>query len=121
MIFLVLKINIFISERLIDTLGSTLYYLSNLGDVSNLIQMTVYGTPYLIPSWMQKFYLNVNLTKEIRNNYTEYNSFWNICNASKQLFENSIPVYEIVDNSVNVEYMSMLYFLDKLIANVNYI
>ena len=50
MIFLVLKINIFISERLIDTLGSTLYYLSNLGDVSNLIQMTVYGTPYLIPS-----------------------------------------------------------------------
>ena len=86
-----------------------------------MIQMCNYGWSYLIPGYFPRFLENANSIVEVKNNYTNYDSSWNSCPDSYQLFENSLPVYQRINNTVTVEFVTMLQFLDQLITRVNYI
>ena len=118
--YLIIEIQSEISQKSIDTLGATLYYISNLGDIGGVIQMAVNGWQYLIPGYMIRYYQNANLTLEAITNYTIYDSLWNNCEAPKRLFENSIPVLSLINNTVEIEYTDMFTFLNQIVVHVNY-
>ena len=116
--YLVLIINGILAQKSLDILGTSLYSLANLADISSGIQDCIPGYLYLIPGYLAQFTDNANLVRTLQNNFTEYNSAWDYCSVSKNLFENTIPVYESSENATVIRFLNMNDYLQLVIDTV---
>lgn len=111
-------INDSLSNTSINILGSTLYTLANLGDYSSVIQLSLGGSEDLIEGYMVSFRENQFNLVQLRSNFTGNSQNWQSCNSYQNLFENVIPVFDKVNGTNVVVYMSILNFIDFIIETV---
>ena len=119
--FLAYNINSILAQESINILGSTIYFLTNIGTDSPAIQVLIYLSPADIPARMELFLESVTALSDLRNNFTEYNSDWGKCEISQSLFEKSIPVTMMINGTNEIVYLTMVDYLDLMLTAVIFI
>ena len=110
LVYLADNINTALSQTSIDILGTALYSLSSLGDISSVIGMST-GAENLIQGFMVTFSANIDDISALQNNFTSYDSAWQECEASFRLFDKSIPVYTILHGTSVLVHLTMIDYL----------
>lgn len=112
------RINIDTSQVSMSNLGNTLYALSNIGDIANLVQSAASSMPDLIPGYMVSFNTSYNELMNEINNFIEFNEKWDYCSVCENLFSKNIPVYDYENQTVKLDLMNAHDFLSKFIEKV---
>jgi hypothetical protein len=121
LVYFTIEIESQVSQNSINILGQTLYSLTSLANLANVIQLSIpYDLSlirYFIPYYNQA---QVSLN-DLRSNYTIFDSDWSSCPESKILFENFIPILEINNGNKTIKYKNMYDFINEILFIVFYI
>ncbi|OMJ68902.1 hypothetical protein SteCoe_33519 [Stentor coeruleus] len=100
-------INIYTKQASIANLGNLFFTLSNMGDNANLIQTAAFAKLDLLSGYASIFNTSLyDLVNDI-NHFVEYSNGWDYCSVCKNLFTNTIPVFDYKNKVYKVDYMNI--------------
>ena len=119
--FLAYNINSILGQDSMNILGSTIYFLTNIGTDSAAVEALLIDSPGAVPARIELLLESVTALSAIRNNFTEYNSGWGECDTSRSLFEKSIPVTMMINGTNEILYLTTADYIDLVLTTVIFI
>jgi hypothetical protein len=107
------------SEIAMDLLGLAMVSIPRMASLASLIQLSA-ETNYvnLIPPYAEAFHTSYLNLLEIKPKFVKFDSTWNFCPQLQEMFEKTIPVYQVQNLTVTVTYETAYDFLDQFISAV---